>query len=127
MESNSQSIRDELLSQLPRPENLADYRNEVAALLEKNRKGLRREKWGTAAIWFFVSGLGTVLLTGAGMKMNTPNAAYLGTFACFFLIWGAAEILKHFINRSRVELLQEIKQVQWQVLELHETIRKAAP
>ena len=59
--------------------------------------------------------------------MGTTNAAYLGTFACFFLIWGAVEMLKHFINRSRVELLKEIKQVQLQVLELHETIRKAAP
>jgi hypothetical protein len=127
MEANNEGLRDRLLSRLPQPENLADYRREVGALLEKNQKGLRREKWGVGVIWFFVVGLGTVLLTGAGMKLGTTKAAlaaYIGTFACFFLIYGAVELLKHFINRSRVELLKEIKQVQLQVLELHDAMRK---
>ncbi|MGO9254907.1 MAG: hypothetical protein ACLQU1_01185 [Bryobacteraceae bacterium] len=34
------------------------------------------------------------------------------------------ELLKHFINRARVELLKETKQVQLQVLELHDLLRK---
>ena len=127
MDANNEEIRDRLLSRLPQPENLADYRREVGALLEKNQKGLRREKWGASATWLFVVGLGTVLLTGAGIKMGTTKAAvaaYMGTFACFFLIYGAVELLKHFINRSRVELLKEIKQVQLQVLELQDAMRK---
>jgi hypothetical protein len=37
-----------------------------------------------------------------------------GVFALFFLVPAADELLKHFINRSRVELLKEIKQVQLQ-------------
>src|SRR5438552_397181 len=59
MEPNNESIRDRLLSRLPQPENLAAYRKEVGSLLEKNEKGLRREKWGAGATWFFVVGLGT--------------------------------------------------------------------
>jgi hypothetical protein len=128
MDANNQEIRDRLLSRLPQPENLADYRKQVEDLLEKNQKGLRREKWGVSATWLFVVLLGTALLTGAGIKMGTTKAAvaaYMGTFACFFLIYGAVELLKHFINRSRVELLKEIKQVQLQVLELHDAMRKA--
>ncbi|HYL74562.1 MAG TPA: hypothetical protein VEU96_10175 [Bryobacteraceae bacterium] len=128
MEPNNESIRDRLLSRLPQPENLAAYRKEVSSLLEKNEKGLRREKWGASATWFFAVGLGTVLLTGAGMSLSTAKAAiaaYIGTFACFFLVCGAVELLKHFINRTRVELLKEIKQVQLQVLELDESMRKA--
>jgi hypothetical protein len=129
MENRSEEMRDQLLSRLPQPENLADYRREVGALLEKNQRGLRREKWGTAAIWFWVVGLGTVLMTGAGIKMSPANAgkaAYIGTFACFFLIAGAVELLKHFINRARVDLLKEIKQVQLQVLEVQASVRKPA-
>jgi hypothetical protein len=40
------------------------------------------------------------------------------------LIYGAAELTKYFINRARVELLKETKQVQLQVLELHDLVRK---
>ena len=51
-------------------------------------------------------------------------AASFGSFACFMLIYGAAELTKYFINRARVELLKETKQVQLQVLELHDLVRK---
>ena len=127
MEPNSEHFRDQLLSRLPQPENLSDYRSSVAVLLDKNRRNLKREKWYSGAVWSFVVVLGTVLLTGAGMKLGSTqsgNAAFLGTFACFFLICGAVELLKHFINRSRVDLLTEIKQLQLQVLELQKTVRK---
>jgi hypothetical protein len=49
MEPNSESIREGLLSRLPQPANLESYRREVAALIERNEKGLRREKWGASA------------------------------------------------------------------------------
>jgi hypothetical protein len=114
-------MRDRLLARLPQPENMAEYRNEVAALLERNQKGLRREKWGVGALWVYVVLLGTVLLTFGADK---PRAAFLASISCFFLIFGAVELLKHFINRSRVELLREIKQVQLQVLELQASVRK---
>jgi hypothetical protein len=128
MEPNSESMRDRLLSRLPRPENLVEYRKEVSALLEKNENTLRRQKWYTGAIWCFVVGLGTVLMVFANQHPDRPNAAWLaastGSFACFMLIYGAAEMTKYFINRARVELLKETKQVQLQVLELQEEVRR---
>ena len=124
MANSDESMRDRLRARLPRPENAAEYRNEVAAMLEKNEKRLRREKWGTAVLWVYLGLLGTALLVIAGRKPNMPVAAYIGTFVCFFMIGGAVELLKHFINRSRVELLKEIKQVQLQVLELQAAMRK---
>jgi hypothetical protein len=67
-------------------------------------------------------------MTGAAFRPEKPNAAWLaaslGSFACFMLIFGAVELIKYFINRSRLELLKETKQVQLQVLELHELVRK---
>ena len=124
MEPNNEGIRDRLLSRLPQPANLADYRREVAALLEKNEKRLRIEKWGAGATWLFVVGLSTLLFWGNGRHGDTPRAAWLGSMACFWLIFGAVELLKYFINRTRVELLRETKQVQLQVLELHDLLRK---
>jgi hypothetical protein len=128
MEPKSEGMRDRLLSRLPQPENLAEYRKEVSALLEKNAKTLRRQAWYSTAIWVWVVLVGTALLLLGGRHPNKPmaawSAAYLGGFACFSLIAGAVELLKYFINRARVELLKETKQVQLQVLELHELLRK---
>lgn len=118
MEPNSKSIREGLLSKLPQPSGLAEYRREVAALIEKNERGLKRDKWGAGATWLFVVILSAALMWGAGGAGNTTKAAWLGTMACFWLIFGAVELLKYFINRTRVELLKETKQVQLQILEL---------
>ena len=117
----NENMRDRLLARLPQPENLADYRNEVNALLEKKQKMVRKEAWYSGAIWVYVVLLGTALMTfGAGK----PKAAEVGTFVLFFLIGAAVELLKYFISRSRLELLTEIKQVQLQVLELQASLRK---
>jgi hypothetical protein len=59
-----------------------------------------------------------------GAKLDTPKAAWFGCLACFWLLIGAVELLKHFINRSRLELLKEVKQVQLQMLELQESLSK---
>lgn len=128
MEPNGEGMRERLLRRLPQPENLASYRLEVAAMLEKNEKTLRRQAWYAGAVWMWVVLLGTALMTGAALRPEKANAAFLaaslGTFACFMLIFGAVEMIKYFINRSRVELLRETKQVQLQVLELQEMVRK---
>jgi hypothetical protein len=130
MEPKSEGMRDRLLSRLPQPENLADYRKEVAALLQKNEKGLRIQKWYAGVVWCFVVMLGTVFFVLVAQHPDKPKAvwqaAYLGSFACFFLIFGAVELLKLFINNARVEMLKETKQVQLQVLELQDLLRKGS-
>ena len=124
MESRNESIRDRLLSRLPQPADLADYRKEVSSLLEKNEKSLRREKWGAVALWLFGVALSTAFLFLGGQRLSTPKGPWFGSLACFMLLYPAVELLKHFINRTRVELLKETKQVQLQLLELHELLRK---
>ena len=128
MEDNRESMRERLMSRLPQPEQIEDYRREVTALLEKNEKTLRRQRWYSAGILIYVVILGVVLMYAADLHPEKPNAAWLaasfGSFACFMLIYGVAEITKYFINRTRVELLKEAKQVQLQILELHALIRK---
>lgn len=117
----NENMRDRLLARLPQPENLGEYRNEVQSLLEKNQNKLRVEKRYSAVFWVFVVCLCAALMWGSA---GTSKAAQAGTFGLFFVIAGAVELLKHFINRNRVELLKEIKQVQLQVLELQAALRK---
>jgi hypothetical protein len=125
MEKQSESVRDRLLARLPQPENLAAYREEVVARLEKNEKAFRREKWGVGALWIFVIGL---FLFGACVRgeqwLDTTHGHAYEFMMALLMIWGGAELLRHFINRSRVELLKEVKQVQLQVLELQASLRK---
>lgn len=118
METNRENIREGLLSRLPHPANLAAYQEEVTSLLAKNEKGLRREKAGVLFLWIFVVIVSTGFLAAGGMFINTPKGPWFGTLACFWFLFGAVETLKHFVNRARVELLKEVKQVQLQVLEL---------
>jgi hypothetical protein len=124
MENKDDKMQDRLLSRLPNPSNAADYRREVAQLLEKNDKAFLREKWGARALWIFCVCLGTTYLWFGGAKLDTPKAAWFGCLACFWLLIGAVELLKHFINRTRVELMKEVKQVQLQILELQEALNK---
>jgi|SRR5271157_5069447 len=128
MEPNSENLRDGLLSRLPQPERLAEYRREVSALLEKNEKTLRRQTWYAGAVWVWMVGLSTLFMLLAGRLVDKPGSAgkiaALGSFICFMMISGAVELLKVFINRNRVELLKETKQVQLQVLELQSILRK---
>jgi hypothetical protein len=128
MEPKSEALRDRLLSRLPQPENLAEYRQETAACIQKNEKTLRLQKRYAGAIWIWVVLLGTALLMLcwrlAEKPGNAGTVAYIGSTVLFFLIAGAVELLKYFINRARVELLKETKQVQLQLLELLSVARK---
>jgi hypothetical protein len=124
MDQRDDRIRERLLSRLPQPADLAEYRKEVASILERNEKGLRREKWGVGALWFFMVALSTVFLFVGGQRLDTPKGPWFAGLACFWLLFAAVELLKHFINRSRVDLLKEVKQVQVQVLELQDLLRR---
>lgn len=124
MADKDEKMHDRLLSRLPDPANVSGYRQEVSRMLEKNDRAFLREKWGARALWVFCVFLGTAYLWFGGAKLDTPKAAWFGCLACFWLLIGAVELLKHFINRSRLELLKELKQVQLQVLELQAEVAR---
>jgi hypothetical protein len=114
-----------LLAHLPQPENLAAYREEVTSTLEKNEKELRREKWGTGILWFYVV-LGLAIYAYQGDRwLNTSQGHFVEVFTSVFFLMALAVNTKHFVNRSRVEILKEVKQVQLQVLELQASIEKS--
>lgn len=126
MEPNEEEFRRNLLEQLvPEPGRLDRYRQEMTEMLGKNERGLRREKWGMIAIWFFGITMMLLFLMFSGLVHPTPERTWMATLAFFslLLLYGAIEIVKHFINRSRVEILKELKQLQLRLLEIDERLR----
>src|ERR1017187_7547773 len=124
MEKTNDSIRDRLLSHLPQPANLAAYREQVTSTLAKNEKRLRLERWYMAVMWLLAVGFFTACLMKGARWLDTTNGHFMEFVALLLLITGAVEILKHAVNRSRVEMLKEIKQVQLQMLEMQASMEK---
>jgi len=127
METRDDRIRERLLSHLPQPANLVAYREEVATMLEKKEKALRRERRVLIELWVFVIALSVVFLWLGGQHMDTVKGPYFVSLACFWFLFGMVYFVGHSINRSKVDILKEVKQVQVQVLELQALIRKDDP
>lgn len=123
MNPKPEPLRERLLAQFePDRAKLATYQTEVQAMLAKNERTLRWQKWYAGSIWIFVVLMGTCFMTLAGVYINKPAAIWLGLVACFFLIGAAVEMVKYFINRSRVEVLKEVKGLELQLLEIKERL-----
>ena len=122
MEPKDDRIREKLLSHLPAPANLAAYRQEVAATLEKKEKAVRRERWVVIELWVFVTAISVLFLWLGGRHMDTVKGPYFVSLACFWFLFGMVYFVSHAINRSELHVLKEVKQVQVQVLELQALI-----
>jgi hypothetical protein len=125
MDQKPEPLRERLLAQSePDRDKLATYRKEVQTMLEKQERTMRFQKWYAGSIWMFVVTLGTCFLVLGGLRGDTPVGAWLGIMACFFMIGPAVELIKYFINRSRIEVLKEVKGLELQLLELKEELRQ---
>ena len=128
MEPKDDSIREGLLSQLPQPANLPAYREEVALLLEKKEKEVRRERRVMIELWVFTIVVSILFLWMGAQRMGSKavDEAVLGPYfmgcAGFWFLFALVYFVAHSVSRSRLALLKEVKQVQVQVLELQELI-----
>ena len=124
MTNKSNPFREQLLALgQPAEDKLVRYHKETDAMLERMQKGLRREKWGMCAIWSFAVLFMTVTLLIVGYRGRMPEVTVLAS-AFMILIYGGLEIVKHFVNRSRVEILTELKSLELQVLNLEERLAR---
>jgi hypothetical protein len=129
MEPTKQEFRRNLIEQLvPEPGRLDRYRKEMTKMLDENERGLRREKRMTVILWLFAVTMMTAFLLMSGLYHPTPERVWFASLTSFavILLYGAIEIVKHFINRARVELLKELKQIELRLLELDERLRSRA-
>jgi hypothetical protein len=115
MELNNNSLRDRLLSESPRPDDLAHYRQQVSSLIDSNQKRLRRERIWTMTFWIFCAVSATAWLWFSADSARLPRGPFL---ACIFFLWGGVELLKHHIHAARLDILKEVKQIQVQLFSL---------
>jgi hypothetical protein len=120
MEKQNESMRERLLAHLPQPENLAAYREETASLLAKHEKALFWEN-RMPSIVFSVSAI-AILIADRFWAQKIDQVVWFGVGLLIFA--GALTDLRYRIDRSKVDTLKEVKQVQLQILELQASLQK---
>ena len=123
MEKQNDSMRERLLARLPQPENLAAYREETASLLAKHEKALFWEKVPSVALML----IALAILMNGGFRAHKIGATidqFTWLWSGFFYFVGIFLGLSYRINRSKVDTLKEVKQVQLQILELQASLQK---
>lgn len=114
--NNPNEIRTQLLSHIPQPENLSEYRSRVAEIIQKDQKRLHAERVVTTVFWIFCGASATAYLWLGNSDAHLPSAPFL---ACIFFLWGGVELLKHRIHATQIEIQKELTQLQLQVLEMN--------
>ena len=122
--SDADQLRDRLLGQWePDRPSYLHYRKEVENMLAIQEKKLRREKWFTNALWIYIVLLTTCLMTGSGLLMiHKIEGTFIAVSAVFWLIFGAVFFFIHQINKSRFEVIKEIKGVELRLAALEERL-----
>ena len=125
MEQGNSSLRERLLARLPQPENIVAYREDTESLLAKHKRALFWEKvTGRTVTWLGLALFMFVGSTWARPRLDSNGTALLDALSVVLFFTGALNLLGYSINRSKVDLLKEVKQVQLQVLELQASLRK---
>ena len=127
MSESPDKIREQLLAQNePTRERRLKYEKETEAMLNQLEAGFRREKRGTGILWIYATLFMTAALLITGYRNQVQPEISILAFAFTLLIVGAVELIKHFINRSRVEVLKELKSMQTQILELKSNLSEGS-
>ena len=121
MPIESDLLRDRLLGRAAQAVDAAQYRASVCQTIERNDKRIRRERLAVTAFWILCAVSATMWLWFSADAARLPRTPFL---ACIFFTWGGVEVVKHYVNSCRIDLLKEIKQLQLQVFELDREISK---
>ena len=122
--SDADRLRDGLLGQWePTRASYLNYRKEVDTMLASQEKMLRRGKWFTTVLWLYIILLRTGLTTGSGVLMfHKIEGTWVAVSAVFWLLFGAVFFFIHQINKSRFEVIKEIKGVELRLAALEERL-----
>jgi hypothetical protein len=117
-------LRDRLLGQWePERTSYLTYRKEIETMLANQEKKLKREKRFTAVMWIYIVLLTTVLLTGSGLLMiHKIEGTWMAVTAVFWFLFGAVFLFIHLLNKSRFEVIKEIKGVELRLAALEERL-----
>lgn len=124
MEQKDDNLRERLLARLPQPGNLAAYREETASLLARHEKALFLDKLTAVTLELLGLALWVTNNSSWGPRLNTDGTILFDSFAGLLFLTGVAFALSYRVNRSKVDILKEIKQVQLQLLEFQASFQK---
>lgn len=128
MEPRNLQLRNRLLSlDSTDPIRFERYRKELKMTLLKEEKSVKRWTFMVNALWIFISLLTTVFLVIGGSHPEQYVSLYYTMLACFWLAWGMAFFIPMVVNKSRFEVLKEIKGLELRILELQERIKSQPP
>ena len=92
-------------------------------MLAEQEKALLREKRITTVMWIYIVLLSTGLLTGSGLLMiHKIEGTWIAVTAVFWFLFGAVFFFIHIINKSRFEVIKEIKGVELRLAALEERL-----
>jgi hypothetical protein len=119
-------LRDRLLDQWqPAPAPYLTYRKEIETMLAGQEKALRRVTVFTSVLWIYIVLLSTVLLTGSGVLLiHKIEGTWMAVSAVSWLLFGTVFFLSHLINKSRFEVIKEIKGLELRMAALEERLAK---
>lgn len=124
MAQPTNDLRDRLLATLPQPENLPAYREQTATLLARHAKALR---WDYIALnAFYTIAMVLFFISVGGPNWHAPAAMqYSFRFGSAVMLFaGLVFELRYRIYSNQIATLKELKQVQFQILELQASLRK---
>ena len=124
MAQQANDLRERLLATLPRPENLAAYREETVGLMAKHTRALRWDYialntlYSIAAVLFFIS------VENPNWHVDPIIRHSFQFGSAVFVFAGMIYEMRYRIYDSQVATLKEIKQVQMQLLEVQARLEK---
>lgn len=118
MEQQNDNLRERLLSRLPQQENLPRFQEETASLMARHERALFWERWSAKIVLWMGIAVYFVAISAWARKLYPAQRVGLEVGAAFLLFTGAIQGVGYMISRSKVDILKEVKQVQFQVLEL---------
>jgi hypothetical protein len=124
MAQQSNDLRERLLASLPQPENLTNYREETAKLLTKHDTALRWDYVALNAFYTIAMVLFFISVGGPGWHVSAAIQYSFRFGSAVLLFAGLVFELRYRIYSNQVATLKELKQVQFQILELQASLGK---
>lgn len=92
-------------------------------MLENQEKALRRERRITSVMWIYIVLLTTIMMTGSGLLgFHKIEGTFMAVTAVFWFLFGIVFFMIHLVNKSRFEVIKEIKGVELRLAALEERL-----
>jgi len=89
-------------------------------MMENEKKRMKRKKRVTNALWIYLVLLCTAFLVIGGQATDPTRKLWFGILAAFWLTAGGIMLLRYWIDRNRLLLMEQIMELKVQLQELKE-------